>query len=241
MNQKIFREKLEKSYELCYNCQTFVKKTLNRIMNNVLGLRLAQIEGKGLQLLDRLVEKADSKNRIIFNRICLLTISLLSVWNLCNSSKSVHLSKSHFDSYFPPLATHLILIIISFISAVRLLVIEYSLAIFSTIGFNLVLSYMTENNSGFFELPIVHDYQVDFVINLAAVLLSIKLVLARCSSRLGSLLLMFLWNVNMLWPTIAGSMLNEFAEDLLKVSKTKFLFFLFSPVQSTESYLICRL
>ncbi|XP_037042886.1 integral inner nuclear membrane protein ima1-like [Bradysia coprophila] len=207
-----FREKLEKSYELCHTCQRSVKKTLSRIMNNVLGLRLTQIGQKGLNVVDRHVKKTDSKKHVILNRMCLMAISILSIWNIYSSSKSVHLSRNHVDSFFPPLVTHYILSIISLISAVKLIVIEYSSAIvFSTIDFQRMYSYIAADNN---------DYQIDFVINIAAVLLSLKLVLARSrirkTGRMYPLLLMFLWNINMLWPTIAGNVGSEFVADLLK-------------------------
>lgn len=194
-------------------------------MNNVLGLKLAQIGSKGLQVLDRHIKVTDSKRRIIFNRIGLTTLLVLSVWNLYNASGTVNLSKKQLDIYFPPFVTHTILLVISYISAVKLLVMEYLSTIPSfTFDFKW-LSYYTsviKDISHFLKLTTVNNVvnETDFVINSAAIMLSLSLVLENGLKRYGSILLMLLWNVNMLWPKIAEEMVNSVAGDFLKVSIT---------------------
>lgn len=192
-------------------------------MNNVLGLKLSQIGAKGLQILDRHVKGTDSKRRIIFNRICLTTLIALSIWNFYNTSGTVNLSKKQLDIYFPPFVTHTMLLVISYISAVKLLVVEYLSAMPSiTVDFQWLTycSNVTKDIIDFFKLTNVNNVsnETDFVINCAAVLLSLSLVLENGVKRHGSILLMLLWNVNMLWPKIAEGMVNSVAGDLLKVS-----------------------
>lgn len=218
---EIFSDKLEKSYELCYNCQRVLKKALSRDTNNVLGLKLAQIGAKGLQLLDRHAKKTVSKKRIIFNRICVAALIVLSVWNLYNTSGTVNFTKKHLDSYFPPVVTHAILLAVSYMSAVRLLVTEYlSTVMFFTIDFKSLGSNITNDINDFLKSTIASDHfnETDFLINSAAVLLTLKLVLENGLKRLDSTLMMLLWNVNMLWPKIAEGLVSDLPGDVFKVS-----------------------
>lgn len=189
-------------------------------MNNVLGLRLAQIGQNGLRVLDRHAKKLDSKEQLIFNRICLGTITILSVCNLINSSNNVHFSRNHFDNSFPPFVIQFVLTVVSFVSAVKLLALEYLSAVIalSKINFKRICTYFAEDYIDLLNSLSNNDCQIDFIINLAAVLLSLKLVLAKCSRRRYSLLLLLLWNVNMLLPTIAGTTMNQLAGQLLSVS-----------------------
>lgn len=214
---------MEKSYELCYSCQRIVKKTLSRVMNNVLGLKLAQIGAKGLQVLDSHAKVVDSKKSIICNRFCVMALMLLSVWNLYLTSGTVNLSKKQLDDYFPPLVTHVILVFVSYISAVRLLVTEYLSSIpFFAVDFQWIGSDIAKNINGLLKSATANEYfnETDFLVNSAAVLLSLTLVLKSGLKRLGSILIMLLWNINMLWPKIAEGMENNFPRDLLKVSLT---------------------
>lgn len=217
----IFREKLEKSYELCYSCQRVLKKALNRDTNNVLGLKLAQIGAKGLQVLDRHAKKTVSKKRLIYNRICLAALIGLSVWNLYNTSGTVNFTKKHLDSYFPPVVTHVLLLAVSYMSAVRLLITEFLSTMnvftvnFESLGFNI-----TKDVNDFIKSTVASHRlnETDFLINSAAVLLSLKLVLENGLKRLGSTFVMLLWNVNMLWPKIAEGMMSDLPGDVFKVS-----------------------
>lgn len=198
-------------------------------MNNVLGLKLAQIGAKGLQVLDRHVKVIDSKKRIIFNRICVSSLILLSVWNLYSTSATVNLSKKHLDTYFPPIVTHVILLLVSYVSAVRLLLTEYVSTIpFFAVDFNWFSFDITSNINDFLKLSTANEYlrETDFVVNSAAVMLSLTLVLDNGLKRLGSILIMLLWNVNMLWPKITEGMVDDLPGDLLKVSKKKIFFFM---------------
>lgn len=188
-------------------------------MNNVLGLKLAQIGAKGLQVLDRHVKVADSRQRIVLNRICLAALIVLSMWNLYNTGQTVNLSKKHLDSYFPPLVTHFILLGVSYISAVRLLVTEYLSSIpLLAIDFEWLRFNVTKDINSLLNSTVGNEYfnETDFLINSTAVLLSLKLVLDNGVTRVGSIVIMLLWNVNMLWPKISESMSN-LPVDLLKV------------------------
>lgn len=192
-------------------------------MNNVLGLKLAQIGSKGLQVLDRHIKVTDSKRRIVFKRLGLTALIVLSVWNLFNASGTVNLSKKQLDLYFPPFVTHAILLMISYISAVKLLIMEYFSTIPSfTIDFKWLTYYASVTNgvSDLLKLASINNVvnETDFMINSAAIMLSIFLVLENGVKRHGSILLMLLWNVNMLWPKIAEGMVNSVAGDFLKVS-----------------------
>lgn len=190
-------------------------------MNNVLGLKLAQIGAKGMQVLDRQVKKTDSKKRIIFNRICAVALIVLSLWNLYNISGTVNVTKKHLDSIFPPTVTHTILLAVSYISAVRLLLSEYlSTILFFTVDFKSLGSNITNDINDFLKSTVTTDYinETDFVINSAAVLLSLKLVLDNGVKRLSSILIMLLWNVNMLWPKIAEQIMSNLPGDIFRVS-----------------------
>lgn len=214
--------KLEKSYQLCYSCQRVLKRTLNRVMNNVLGLKLAQIGAKGMEMLDRHIKVTDSKGQFIFNRICLTILITLSVWNLHNISGTVNLSKKQLDIYFPPFVTHTILLVISYISAIKLLVVEYLTTIhLFTFDFKWLEYFplITEDINNFFKSTTVNNVfnETDFIINCVAVLLSILLVLQNGVKRDGSIVLMLLWNFNMLWPKVSDGMVSSIA-GLVKVS-----------------------
>lgn len=190
---------------------------------NVLGLKLAQIGAKGLQVLDRHAKVvAGSRQRITFNRICLATLILLSIWNLYDVSGTVNLSKKHLDTYFPPLVTHAILLVVSYISAVRLLVTELMSTIpLLTLDFEWLRFNVTRDINDFLNSNVANECcnETGFLINSAAVLLSLKLVWENGVTRVGSMLIMLLWNVNMLWPKIAETMGNYLPGDLLKVSE----------------------
>lgn len=198
-----------------------MKKALSRDTNNVLGLKLAQIGAKGLQLLDRHAKKTVSKKRIFFNRICVAALIVLSVWNLYNTSGTINFTKKHLDSYFPPVVTHAILLGVSYMSAVRLLVTEYlSTVMFFTIDFKSLSPNITNDINDFLKSTIVSDHfnETDFLINSAAVLLTLKLVFENGLKKLDSTLMMLLWNVNMLWPKIAEGLVSDLPGDVFKVS-----------------------
>ncbi|KAJ6638925.1 Transmembrane protein [Pseudolycoriella hygida] len=219
-----FRERLEKSYELCYSCQRVVKKTLSRVMNNVLGLKLSQIGARGLQTIDRHVKSFEPEKRLTFYRISLVILIVLSMWNLNKIGSTVNLSKKHLDAHFPPLVTSFTLIAISYISAIKLLLTEY----FSMIPFfndNLVTLSWNYIANDIFKLTIAVDYfiETDFVVNIVAALLSLVLVLQNGFRKLGSISIMLLWNVNMLWPTIVEVMETDFPGELLKICNAALL------------------
>lgn len=215
---QFFRESLEKSYELCYSCQRIVKKSLNQIANNVLGSKLSQIGAKGLHVLDSHVIKAGST--INLRRISMTAMVALSILNFYNCNATTNLSKTHFDACFPPILTHFILLVVSWISAVKFVVVErFATVPFATIGFDWIHNNIA-NVTGQLLLHMTTENSMLFV-NSSAVILSLKLVLDNEANRFGSILLMLLWNVNMMWHRIVTSIAYEFAGDLLKVSREK--------------------
>lgn len=122
----IDRFKLEQAYRLCPRCERHLKRTLNKVKTNILGSKLKQIGAKGLQAFNlHLNEKANKnivqKKRSTFARISLAVLIIISWLHLLTITNQIKLTKSKLDSVFNPSTTTSILIILSYISAVKIL------------------------------------------------------------------------------------------------------------------------
>jgi hypothetical protein len=137
----------------------------------------------------------------------------LSALNLYNVSGTIDLSKKQLDFYFPPFVTHSVLLVMSYTSAVKLILMEYLTIIdfkWLTYCSNLII-----DNTGYLETMHKDVFSnTNFVINSIAVLLS--LINAIDHKRKDSMLVFLLWNINTIWPQADG-LVNSLMGDFLRI------------------------
>lgn len=120
---------MEQAYRLCPRCERHLKRTLNRVKTNILGSKLKQIGKKGLQAFDLNVnEKINKtivhKKRLIFARITLAALILISTLQTFTIMNQLTITKSRLDAMFNPSTTNAILTVLSYISAMKILVLQ---------------------------------------------------------------------------------------------------------------------
>lgn len=121
------RAKLEQAYRLCPRCERCLKRTLNRVKTNVLGSKLKQIGAKGLRAFDlsengKTNKKPIQQKRHLFAKITLFTLILISLLQLYVISNQITITKAKLDTIFSQSATAFILTILSYFSAVQILI-----------------------------------------------------------------------------------------------------------------------
>lgn len=227
----IDRFKLEQAYRLCPRCERHLKRTLNKVKTNILGSKLKQIGAKGLQAFNlHLNEKANKnivqKKRSTFARISLAVLIIISWLHLLTITNQIKLTKSKLDSVFNPSTTTSILIILSYISAVKILMsrmIQYVielpyvslLATYLQIVVKYVYTYINGDiwsviNMEFLELVDSNVAENDaigsstLITNVSGCFLSV-FILFLFGLGWGPVLSLLLWSLSMAMPTMIQS------------------------------------
>lgn len=122
-------QKLEQAYRLCPRCERHLKRTLNRVKTNILGSKLKQMGTKGLQAFNLNVNDKNNKTvvykkRMIFARISLVALVVISVLQTFTIMNQITITKARLDSIFNDGTTKAILTILSYISAVKILALQ---------------------------------------------------------------------------------------------------------------------
>lgn len=133
----IARSKLEQAYRLCPRCERHLKRTLNKVKMNILGSKLKQIGAKGLQAFDlNLSQKANKviayRKRLTFARISLFALIVISLLQSFTTTNQIAITKAKLDTVFNAATTTYILTILSYVSAMKILLlqlIQYVLAL----------------------------------------------------------------------------------------------------------------
>lgn len=120
---------MEQAYRLCPRCERHLKRTLNKVKTNILGSKLKQIGTKGLQAFDLHVNEKTTKNvvhkkRLTFARISLATLILISLLQSITITNQLSITKSQLDSVFNTRTTTTILTMLSYVSAVKIMILE---------------------------------------------------------------------------------------------------------------------
>ncbi|XP_055317777.1 uncharacterized protein LOC129576561 [Sitodiplosis mosellana] len=132
-----YRVKLEQAYRLCPRCERHLKRSLNKVKTNILGSKLRQIGTKGLQAFNlSLNQKANKvivyRKQLTFARISLGALIVISLLQLFTTTNQINITKPKLDSVFNAATTTSILTVFSYISAVKILIlqsIQYILAL----------------------------------------------------------------------------------------------------------------
>lgn len=122
-------QKLEQAYRLCPRCERHLKRTLNRVKTNILGSKLKQIGTKGLQAFNLNVNEKTNKTivhkkRLIFARISLAALVVISVLQTFTIMNQISITKTRLDSIFNAGTTNAILTILAYISAVKIVALQ---------------------------------------------------------------------------------------------------------------------
>lgn len=125
----LYSQKLEQAYRLCPRCERHLKRTLNRVKTNILGSKLKQIGKKGLQAFNlNANEKTNKtvvyKKRLIFARISLAVLVLISILQTFTIMNQIKITKPRLDSVFNAGTTKAILTTLSYISAVKIVAVQ---------------------------------------------------------------------------------------------------------------------
>lgn len=222
-----YRRKLEQAYRLCPRCERHLKRTLNKVKTNILGSKLKQIGTRGLQAFDlNLSQKANKvivyKKRLTFARISLGALILISLLQLFTTTNQINITKSKLDTVFNSTTSTLILTILSYISAAKILIlqmIQSAFALpyiqFAVASIQLFIKYMYNYingdfwkliNTEFFKLIelSVAEEEINpgfssLSTNVSGCFLSIFL-LFLFGLGWGSVLSLLLWSLNMVLP-----------------------------------------
>lgn len=120
-----FRRKLEQAYRLCPRCERHLKRTLNNVKKNILGSKLAQLGTKGFQMFDLDLNNSKTENsrkrQLLFAKICVGALILISILNALEMSTSINLNRTKLEMLFNPTVTSAILMVISYLSAMKIL------------------------------------------------------------------------------------------------------------------------
>lgn len=225
---------MEQAYRLCPRCERYLKRTLNKVKTNILGSKLKQIGAKGLQAFNlNLNQKANKtivyKKRLTFARISLAALVVISLLQSFTTTNQMNITKSKLDTIFNDNITTFILTILSYVSAIKILVLQLiqqilalpyiSCAVaFAQMSVNYVYTYV----SGDFWKIISNKISTDFLelietnvnnaddlslgystvtTNVSGCFLSVFL-LFMFGLGWGPVLSLLLWSLNMILPTI---------------------------------------
>lgn len=238
-----YKQQLEQSYRLCPRCEKVLKRALNKVKNNILGSKLAQIGAKGFSILDLHMttnQITATKKKEFFTKICFTTLVFLSVINLIKVTQNIELSKIRLETVFNPTATQLIIQIVSYISVAKQLIISvYSyilnipLVSQSTLFLGTItqMIYLTVNpkesfinfwkvNFDFNEYKsVVNGTDPDFMVNFAGILLSMSLIFLQGFQTIRQALVILIWAAGLVLPLIEKEqIINDVILDGFKVS-----------------------
>lgn len=240
-----YKQQLEKSYRLCPRCEKVLKRALNKVKNNILGSKLAQIGSKGFSILDMHMatnQITATKKKEFFTKICFYTLVFLSVINLIKVTQNIEISKLRLETVFNPPATQLIIQLVSYIAVAKQTIItgySYILNIpivsQSTLFMGTItqMIYLTVNpkesfinfwkvNFDFDEYKTINS-DPEFMVNFAGILLSISLIFLQGFQTRKQALVILIWAAGMVLPLIEKeNIINDVILDGFKVS---FFFF----------------
>lgn len=122
----LYSAKLEQAYRLCPRCERHLKRALNKVKTNILGSKLKQIGAKGLNALDFGLNDKVNKRHVYQKRhllarglsAVLIVISLLHLYITC---KHIHVTKEKLDAVLDSSATLTILTLLSYLSAMKIM------------------------------------------------------------------------------------------------------------------------
>lgn len=242
-----YKQQLEKSYRLCPRCEKVLKRALNKVKNNILGSKLAQIGSKGFSILDLHMASNQitaTKKKEFFTKICFYTLVFLSVINLIKVTQNIETSKTRLETVFNPATTQLIIQFVAYISVAKQMIISvYSyilnipLVSQSTLFLGTVtqMIYLTVNpkesfiqfwkvNFDFNEYKTINS-DPDFMVNFAGILLSLSLICLQGFQTIRQALVILIWAAGMVLPLIEKeNIVNDVVLDGFKVSYFNFSF-----------------
>lgn len=224
---------LEKAYRLCPRCERHLKRTLNNVKKNILGSKLAQLGATRLRAFDlhlntSNIQKCVKQRRRLFTKIALFTLIVISILQLFKLSQSINITKSKLDTVFSESITATLLIVLSYLSAFKIIIVQFFIQLFSLPYISAMLemctllisyAYVSINNSSIYELlydiiqlPIDDesfngDKNEDVITNVSACLLSIFVIFVS-GLRTGTVLSLLMWSLNMALPTVMPNNLN---------------------------------
>lgn len=220
----LFRKKLEQAYRLCNRCERILNRTLNKVKQNVLGSKLAQIGSQGMGAFDMVGgRRTATVKRRVFSRLCFYMLIVLAVLNLIRMGQEIAMGNIQLDSVFPTRVTNGILIFASYVSAIQHLIglwfdslmgttwIEIGLnTLNGTLlrGFSLTTASMASilfgSSVGADTSTAFSILQTDtsFMLDLAGILLSIVVLLLNGLKRNGPVIVWLLWSFKMAMPSV---------------------------------------
>lgn len=236
-----YKQQLEQSYRLCPRCEKVLKRALNKVKNNILGSKLAQIGAKGFSILDLHMatnQITATKKKEFFTKICFYTLVFLSVINLIKVTQNIEISKIRLETVFNPMTTQLIIQIVSYISVAKQLIISVYSYILNIpivsqstlfLGTITQMIYLTINpkesfinfwkvNFDFDEYKTINS-DPDFMVNFAGILLSLSLIFLQGFQTIRQALVILIWSAGMVLPLIEKeNIVNDVVLDGFKVS-----------------------
>lgn len=219
------RFKLEQAYRLCPRCERHLKRTLNKVKTNILGSKLRQIGTKGLQAFNlSLNQKANKvivyRKRLTFARISLGALIVISLLQSFTTTNQINITKPKLDSVFNAATTTSILTVLSYMSALKILIFQFIqyvldlpyISLAATCG-QMLVKYAYTYVSGdvlksirmeIFEFVSDDDSELGYstlTTNISGCFLSIFLLFLFGLSW-GPVLSLLLWSLSMILPTI---------------------------------------
>lgn len=220
----LFRKKLEQAYRLCNRCERILNRTLNKVKQNVLGSKLAQIGSQGMGAFDMVGgRRTATVKRRVFSRLCFYMLIVLAVLNLIRMGQEIAMGNIQLDSVFPTRVTNGILIFASYVSAIQHLIGLWFDSLMSTTwieiglntlngtllrGFSLTTASMASilfgSSVGADTSTAFSILQTDtsFMLDLAGILLSIVVLLLNGLKRNGPVIVWLLWSFKMAMPSV---------------------------------------
>lgn len=239
---------MEQAYRLCPRCERHLKRTLNKVKTNILGSKLKQIGTKGLQAFDLHVNEETTKNvvhkkRLTFARISLATLILISLLQSITITNQLSITKSQLDSVFNTRTTTTILTMLSYVSAVKIMILEstqflldlpyisFGVACLQTI-INYVYAYMSGDiwrllPAEFIELIESNANEIDrnpgsstLTSNISGSFLSVFLLFIF-GLEWGPVLSLLLWSFGMIMPSVIRNTADARQNLLLDILQVK--------------------
>lgn len=121
--------KLEQAYRLCPRCERCLKRTLNRVKNNILGSKLHEIGAKGLRALDLQLNNSKTRKNVLRKRhlivnLCAVSLIVIAMLHLFQTSQTIDINKTKLDAVFSSTIVAPLLVVISYISAMKILIVR---------------------------------------------------------------------------------------------------------------------
>lgn len=223
-----YRAKLEQAYRLCPRCERRLKIALNRVKTNILGSKWKQIGAKGLYMFDlNMDDKTYTiqiyRKRDFCSRISLIALTYISLLHFYVSSNQTDITKTKLDTVFDASTSTWILTILSYISAINIMIghfvvniitLPYISLFVSCLRFFIQYIYICFGGDlwSIVNVELTNLIEptdtIDKSINFSTVLLNISgcfismFLLFLHGLEIGPIFLLLLWSCNAIMPTL---------------------------------------